>query len=125
MVVSAAVRSPACAAVPCLALLAALCTCGRAPAPPLPQAVPASADELPPEMRFLDEIDRSRGHRDVFTTLHDPELVPHARAPRMSGDELVLGLDLRSVQVAYPVRYLNHHEIVEQTLAGLELLVCW
>lgn len=106
-------------------LFAALCACGPAAAPPVPEAVPVSPDELPPEMRFLEEVDRTRGYRDVFETLRNPPLVPHADAPRMSDDELVLGLDLGAVQVAYPVYYLNHHEIVEQTLAGLELLVCW
>lgn len=88
-------------------------------------AIPGDAPGLPDVEQFLAEIDRSRGHRDMFQVLHDPELLRAAEAPGMAEFEEVLGLDLGVAQVAYPVNYLNHHEIVEHTVAGLDLLVCW
>jgi hypothetical protein len=38
---------------------------------------------------------------------------------------MVLALDLGTAQACYPVQYLNHHEIVEHRLAGVDVLVCW
>lgn len=111
-------------------VLAVVCAACDAPPPaptrvePLP-AIPNDAPGLPEVERFLTEIDRSRGHRDMFQVLHDPELLRAADAPGMAEFEEVLGLDLGVAQVAYPVNYLNHHEIVEHTVAGLDLLVCW
>jgi hypothetical protein len=124
MLLFAAVMRTACALVLATAAAVAVgCAPGRRP--PEPVALPASTDELPPEIRFLEQIDRTRGHRDVFTVLKDPALVAAGSAPRMADDEMVLGLDLGAVQVAYPLILMNHHEIVEQDLAGLALLVCW
>ena len=106
-----------------LALFVLLCAC--ADGGPEPIAVPFSVDELPQEHAFLDQIDRTKGHRDCFPVIRDPALVPAGEAPRMSPDEMVIGLDLGAVQVAYPINLLNFHEIVEQELEGYDLLVCW
>lgn len=108
-------------AVPLLLVLAA---CGG---PPLARPfVPAGAqDPLPDEKAFLDEVDRTRGHKDGFVTLREPRLVPADEAERTTPDELVIGVDTGRTRVAYPVNLLNRHEVVEQTLDGLELLVCW
>ncbi len=108
-----------------IALLAALAACGVPVDPHAPVTGPLGAAPLPPEDEFLEEIDRTRGHRDVFLPLRDPEMVPADRAPRMLPDEIVLGLDLGDAQVAYPIQLLNGHEIVEHTVAGLHLLACW
>lgn len=112
------------------ALLLLVAACGDASRP---SAAPvdaepggvASAPALPSEDVFLRQIDRTRGSRDDFQVLREPEFVPAAAAPRMDPEELVLGLDLGEVEVAYPVNYLNFHEIVEHELAGLHLLACW
>ena len=93
--------------------------CGDA-VPPAP-----SAPALPDERAFLAQLDKTRGSKDCFDVLVDPPFVAAAAAPRMRDDELVVGLDLGSDQVCYPVQYLDHHEIVEHRLAGLELLACW
>lgn len=105
-----------------LALAVALAACGEAP-PPAPAPPPAAP--LVAEPDFLRQIDRTRGTRDCFTVLRDPEFVRADAAPHMTDDESVIALDLGEVQVCYPVQYLNHHEIVEHALAGLELLACW
>jgi len=88
------------------------------------ETLPAAPDDLPDEQAFLAEMDRSRGHRDVFSVIRDPEFVPASAAGFQPG-EIVLGLDLGDAQFAYPVNLLNHHEIVEHTSRGRDLLVCW
>ena len=105
------------------ALVLLLAACG--PGVPEPVYLPTEGDPLPEEAAFLAAVDRSRGFKDCFEVLRDPVLVPAAQAPRMRPEELVIGLDLGRVQVAYPVLYLNYHEIVEHELEGLSLLVCW
>lgn len=112
------------------ALVAALVAgaCGRADAPGGEPAAPVPT--LPPprpiaEREFLDGVDRTRGRRDDFVPLVDPPFAAAADAPGMVDAEMVIALDLGREQVCYPVRYLDHHEIVEHRLAGLELLVCW
>ena len=80
---------------------------------------------LPQESQFLAGIDRTMGTRDCFTPVRDGHFVRAADALRMKPGERVLGVDLGSVAVAYPIQYLNLVEIVEHTAAGQELLVCW
>ena len=103
-------------------LVLAACSGGERPTPVV---LPFAEEDLPAEKAFLERIDRSRGVRDFFPLIQDPVLVPAEQAPRMDPDELILGLDLGAVQVAYPTRLLNFHEIVEHELEGFELLVCW
>jgi hypothetical protein len=86
---------------------------------------PVDPASLPSEARFLAEVDKTRGFRDCFQTLRDPPFVPAASARRMRDEERVLGLDLGDVQFAYPLDYLNHHEIVEHESKGRTLLACW
>jgi len=107
-----------------LILLLALAACGRPGAPRAVHRLPGP-DDLPDEAAFLAEIDRSRGTRDGFEVIRDPRLVPAAADHGIADDERVLGLDLGAVQVAYPTRLLDFHEIVEHTVAGLDLLACW
>lgn len=102
------------------AALASGCDGARDTAPPA-----VRTDTLPPEADFLRQVDRTRGVKDCFTVLRDPEFVEAGSAPHMADGETVVALDLGEVQVCYPVQYLNHHEIVEHRLAGLELLACW
>jgi hypothetical protein len=106
------------------AILACAAACGPA-AGGRSEEIPVDAASLPPEADFTAGIDRSRGFRDCFRPITEPELVPAARAIRMQPGERVLGVDLGSVRIAYPVNTLNHFEIVEHTAAGQELLVCW
>lgn len=93
--------------------------------PPQPQVPTFDATAEVSEQRFLEEVDRTRGFRDCFSVLRDPVFVAADGDHRLTSTEQVIGLDLGDVQFAYPARYLNHHEIVEHTAAGLDLLVCW
>ena len=119
--------SLAAALLPMLAvILGALCivACGG-PETTVPVARPPAPGEMPDEATFLAELDRSRGHRDSFDVIRDPEFVSADAPHGLVSDEMVLGLDLGTAQVAYPINLLNFHENVEHTLAGIDLLVCW
>lgn len=88
-------------------------------------ARPVDPASLPSEEDFLRQIDKTMGVRDCFIPIRDGRFVRAAEAPRMRDDERVLGLDLGDVQFAYPIQYLNFHEIVEHRSGGRELLACW
>jgi len=98
--------------------------CGEA-APPEPTHRPPAEGEMPGEETFLSELDKTRGRRDIFDVIRDPVFVTASAAHGLTPNEVVLGLDLGIAQVAYPINLLNHHENVEHTLAGIDLLVCW
>ena len=86
---------------------------------------PVDAEALPAETQFLAGIDRTMGTRDCFTVLRDGHFVLAGDARRMQPGERVLGLEIGGAAVAYPLQYLNFVEIVEHTVAGEDLLVCW
>lgn len=108
-----------------LILAALLFALGCGDAATAPGTPPQGGTDLPSEADFLAEVDRTMGFRDCFAVLRDPEFVAVDGAHRVRDDERVLGLDLGRSQVAYPTLYLNRHEIVEHTLAGVHLLACW
>jgi hypothetical protein len=104
-------------------------------------AAVAALPPLPDEARILAEIDRSRGVKDCFLPLVDPDFLPADGPHGVADDEYVLGLDLAApgmpplrrdaggaspaTAVCYPTLLLNEHEIVEHRMAGLGLLACW
>lgn len=109
-------------AIALLAACLAAGSCGRSS--PAVQ-YPVDAASLPPESQFLAGVDRTMGTRDCFTPITDGRFVLAGDARRMRDGERVLGVVVDGAAVAYPVLLLNYHEIVEHTVAGQELLVCW
>lgn len=114
-----------------LAAAALAPACGdAAPATPpvAPAQRPAPDAGLPSERAFLAQIDRTKGTKDCFSVIKDPEFLPadgSRGAHGVTDGELVIGLDLGRTQVCFPTLYLDLHEIVEFRLEGLELLACW
>ncbi len=106
-------------------LLGALGGCSEVSDLPTATARPPAEGELPSAADFRAQLNKSRGFRDCFSVIRDPEFVTADAAEGFAGAELVMGLDLGRVQVAYPVLLLNHHEIVEHTIEGIDLLACW
>jgi hypothetical protein len=43
----------------------------------------------------------------------------------MVDDEVVIGLEVAGEVRAYPINYLNEHEMVREEIGGLPLLVTW
>ena len=116
----------------------AAASCGDgSPSPPPARgpAIPGTSihDPADDERRFLAQVDRSRGFRDCFLPIVDPEFVGADGAHGLADGELVVGVDLApegaAAQFAYPTQYLDFHEIVEHSVprdaGALHLLACW
>jgi hypothetical protein len=64
--------------------------------------------------------------RDHFRTIVNPKYVAADEAfDSMGDDESVLGLELAGEYRAYSTNYLNDHEMVQDEIAGMPLLITW
>ena len=64
--------------------------------------------------------------RDFFRCINKPEyLSVDDAASSMSDDEVVIGLEIDGECRAYPINYLNDHEMVREEIGGQPLLVTW
>lgn len=64
--------------------------------------------------------------RDFFRTIDNPRFHSAADARgAMSDDEVVLGIASADGGRAYPINYLNDHEMVRDELDGQPILVTW
>lgn len=59
--------------------------------------------------------------KDAIPTVDDPEFRPDHPNP---ADEVV-GVELGGEVTAYPIRYLNYHEIVNDTVGGVPIAATW
>ncbi len=64
--------------------------------------------------------------RDFFRVITKPEYFAVDEAGgSMLDDEVVVGLEIDGEYRAYPINYLNDHELVREEIGGLPLLVTW
>jgi hypothetical protein len=64
--------------------------------------------------------------RDAFRVIDRPTyLSVEQAADSMSDDEVVLGLELHGECRAYPINYLNDHEMVREQISDTPLLITW
>jgi hypothetical protein len=63
--------------------------------------------------------------RDCIPSIDDPQYLPVDEATEVADDELVVTLSYNGEYRAYPSRILDHHEIVNDTVAGDPLAVTW
>jgi hypothetical protein len=90
-----------------------------------PAAVYADFDNDPVLRRVVRSGPMARS-RDAFRVIVRPKYVPVAEVTyAMSDDEIVLGLEVANQCRAYPINYLNDHELVRDEIGGLPLLVTW
>jgi hypothetical protein len=73
----------------------------------------------------VDQIQSGGPPRDGIPALFDPALVNASEAGFLSGDDLVLGVEVGGIARAYPVRILSWHELVNDEIAGSAILVSW
>jgi len=71
-----------------------------------------------------DEIVTDGPRRDQIPPIHDPEFVPVAQAD-IGPEEPVIGLIINGDARAYPLRILLWHEIVNDTVGGVPVLVSY
>ena len=62
--------------------------------------------------------------RDSILPIYNPEFVSASDAP-YDNDELVIGVALNGEAKAYAIGPLNRREMVNDTLAGIPILVTW
>lgn len=64
--------------------------------------------------------------RDGIPALIDPSFVPAGQMRRLLKDnDRVLGLTVNGAAKAYPIRILNWHELVNDSVGGRAVLVSW
>src|SRR5687767_2172285 len=62
---------------------------------------------------------------DAIPAIDSPQFVPADQADFMRLDEPVVGLLIDGVAKAYSTWYLDHHEIVNDTVSGSPVAVTW
>lgn len=74
----------------------------------------------------LDEIEAGGPAKDEIPSLTNPKFVDAGEADKfLTPWDRVLGLDRSGTAKAYPVRILNWHEIVNDTISGQPIMVSW
>lgn len=74
----------------------------------------------------LHEIHGGGPAKDGIPSLTDPKFVTSGDADKfLSRDDLLLGVFRNGVAKAYPIKILNWHEAVNDTLSGEPILVSW
>ena len=72
-----------------------------------------------------DEILRGGPGRDGIPSLDDPVFMTAGEAKFLSAKDRVLGIEIDGVARAYPVRILNYHEIVNDSIGAEAIVVTY
>ena len=78
-----------------------------------------------PSLVAFDDLYQGCPARDCIPSIDDPNYMAGAKADFLGDDELILGLEIGGEPVAFPVRILDHHEIVNDTIAGQPVAITW
>jgi hypothetical protein len=73
----------------------------------------------------LKEIRSGGPGRDGIPSLDNPVFVMADKASFLRPNDRILGVDLNGVERAYPIRILNYHEIVNDTLGGQPIVITY
>lgn len=73
----------------------------------------------------LDQLRQGCPARDCIPSIDHPQYVTAEEATHVTDDELVITLSYKGEYRAYPARILDHHEIVNDTIAGDPLAITW
>ncbi|PIV33627.1 MAG: hypothetical protein COS34_06710 [Lysobacterales bacterium CG02_land_8_20_14_3_00_62_12] len=73
----------------------------------------------------LEQIHQGCPARDCIPAIDDPQFLPAAKADRLAADDLVIGIAIAGAVRAYPTFILDHHEIVNDTVAGTPVAITW
>ncbi len=90
-------------------------------------AVPVQADwDFSKHSIPVDQIQGGGPPKDGIPALFNPGYVTAREADSLlEPDEKVLGLTLKGVSRAYPIRIMSWHELVNDEIAGTPYLVSW
>jgi hypothetical protein len=73
----------------------------------------------------LKEISDGGVAKDTIPALIDPKFIPAKKVRFLSSWDRVLGVKYEDTAKAYPIRILNYHELVNDTVQGKPILVSW
>ena len=73
----------------------------------------------------FDELHQGCADRDCFNSIDSPNFVPAADADHVGDEDVVIAISWQGEFRAYPARILDHHEIVNDTIAGTPIAITW
>ena len=63
--------------------------------------------------------------RDCIPSIDNPKYIAADKADHVGDDDLVITLAYKGEHFAFPTKILDHHEIVNDTFAGVPLAITW
>jgi hypothetical protein len=82
-------------------------------------------DESTTKSVALSDLHQGCPARDCIPSIDTPEFVAAADASHVADDDVVIAISFGGEHRAYPARILDHHEIVNDTIAGEPIAVTW
>jgi hypothetical protein len=82
-------------------------------------------DDSTPKEVNLDDLHQGCPARDCFASIDNPKYVEAGDAGHVSDEDVVLALSMDGEHRAWPARILDHHEIVNDTIAGVPVAITW
>ena len=73
----------------------------------------------------VEEIMPGGPPKDGIPSLDNPQFVPANRAVELYDEDLVLGVVVGGVAKAYPIRILNWHEVVNDSISNVSMVVTY
>ncbi len=73
----------------------------------------------------LEDVHQGCSRRDCIPSIDNPKYVVADAAEFLADDDVVIALSWEGEHRAYPARILDHHEIVNDTIAGTALAITW
>ncbi len=72
-----------------------------------------------------DDIHHGGPPKDGIPALTNPDVIPASQAEYLTPDDLVIGVTTEKLSRAYPLRVLNYHEIVNDSLGAVPFMVTY
>lgn len=82
-------------------------------------------DESTKKTVALSDLKQGCSARDCIPAIDAPKFVSADSATHLKDDDTVIALSLRGEHRAYPTRILDHHEIVNDNIAGEPIAITW
>lgn len=73
----------------------------------------------------LDDLQQGCPARDCIPSIDQPKFVAADDAIHVGDDDIVIAISHNGEHRAYPARILDHHEIVNDTIAGEPIAITW
>lgn len=82
-------------------------------------------DESTRKSVSLEDLNQGCSARDCIPSIDNPKYLSVDAANHVADGDIVIALSWKGQMRAYPARILDHHEIVNDTIAGTPLAITW